>query len=348
MKHATGNRTFRATDTYPGDSSVAPGHTGPSLLEGRAAGRAAEWIVRFHSYAPPDAATDESPEHQMAMKLLDDIDRHPKSVTANVTLTLAKTNWFSDFYTNSMLRYLDSDNELSFAEMVDFMRDTWGEEPPEEHARHFCTRDNGSVVFFEPLKALKSLARKWKDPRGPTPLVKKEFCQLPWAQAWLERNNLGPSADGQHAKARMVSKDAKILMLRIFYPSQPPTWKDQHAIRVGSGEDMVWTFRPLQWLDDISNLWLGGDRRSVKLTDEEMKTLQQLPWFNPWLERLHLKRKRREQKRFTDGTCGDEDETHDYTDSLKTICEPECDGDIHVHEDRLQDDTDDVAESQEV
>lgn len=202
------------------------------------------------------------------------------------------------------------------------------EEPPEDNARFFCRRKDEPRVFFEPKKALDSLARNWKAPNGPSPATKKRFLKIDWAQAWAESTNLLHKSDGQHAKARLVDKDAKILMMRIFYPCHAPTWKDQHAIRVGLEEDMVWYFRPLQWMDDISNSWLGGERRSVKLSTEDMRILETLPWFTPWIERLRRKRKRRDEKKISGAVPEEALESCDYTEAVSAICDAEEEKDV--------------------
>jgi hypothetical protein len=51
----------------------------------------------------------------------------------------------------------------------------------------------------------------------------------------------------------------------------------------------VWIFKPVQWLDDIVNVWLGG-KSPVGLTTEEKETLEKLPWVLPWVERVRQKR----------------------------------------------------------
>jgi hypothetical protein len=264
-------------------------------------------------------------------------------------MELSKTKWFTDFFTNSMIRIQSGASELTFDDMVDFLVEKCSDEAPKDNARFFCKREGGPQVFFEPKKALDSLARNWKASTGPSLATKKRFLQLYWAQAWLQSNSLSYKSDSQHTKARLVDKDAKILMMRIFYPCHAPTWKDQHVVRVGVGEDMVWAFRPLQWMDDISNLWLGGHRRSVKLSDEDMKVLETLPWFTPWLEKLRKKRMRRDEKKPPEYVPDDATQSCDYTKSVNAVCDAEEEEDAtYDSSSQIQAFDAEAAESQEL
>ena len=99
-----------------------------------------------------------------------------------------------------------------------------------------------------------------------------------------------PGKSSKQSNGKLVTKEAKIMMIRIFYPCTAPTWRDEHLVRVG--EDSVWSFKPIQWVDDVSNMWLGGQLR-VRLTAEEMLLLEQLPWFILLIEKKRAKRKYR-------------------------------------------------------
>ena len=50
---------------------------------------------------------------------------------------------------------------------------------------------------------------------------------------------------------------------------------------------------------DVANNWLGGARHGVKLTQQEMDAIQQLPWFDRWLNKLSTRRFKKQCKENT-------------------------------------------------
>lgn len=113
---------------------------------------------------------------------------------------------------------------------------------------------------------------------------------LPWAPAWAEV--FLKQADYAR-NVRMVTPEAKVTMMRIFYPYYEPSRRDEIPVRLDNGD--VWTFRPMQWLEDVANSWLGG-HGAVALTQEEIQQMETLPWVLPWVDSIRERRARRKRK----------------------------------------------------
>eukprot|EP00966_Prymnesium_polylepis_P227951 5274784-Prymnesium_polylepis.2 len=158
-------------------------------------------------------------------------------------------------------------------------------------AEHFVVEstDNGRRMCFQPAQALEKLAASWNKPYGPSAASKKKMLGLSWAHEWAD---VFVKRSDYVRNVRMVTREAKITMLRIFCPFHPPSWRDEIPMRLDNGE--VWVFKPVQWLDDVANTWLGG-RSAVALTDDEKKQMETLPWVLPWVERIRERRAKRKR-----------------------------------------------------
>jgi len=172
-------------------------------------------------------------------------------------------------------------------EIVKLIIDKCSTQPPRQVEGFVVERDNGHKFFFQPTRALRKMAYAWNKPHGPSESSKERFMQLPWATDWIDLFVKGANYT-RHVRA--VTKDAKIMLLRIFYPSDPPSWRDEIPIGLDNGD--VWIFKPVQWLDDLSDSWLRG-KSAVRLSDEEKKQLEALPWVMPWIERIRERRAKR-------------------------------------------------------
>jgi hypothetical protein len=280
-----------------GSEDVAPGGAtvGAGAFYGLGVDDRVELLVSLFPHEPPPKVNkydNQSDVTRAVWTLLDDIDKNPQMLSASQMLALSKTDWFKDYFTNAMLRKVGKVTDVSFSDMVYLLAQVCPDEPPSSDTqRAFAKGRDGRRIFFEPTKALESLAKCWDKEDGPSVEDKKLLSTLPWGSTWIASACPGKSA--KQSKARLVTKEAKLMMMRIFYPSNGPTWRDEHPVRVG--EDSVWVFKPIQWVDDVSNMWLGGERR-VRLSEEEMLLLEQLPWFLPLIEQKRAKRKCRDNK----------------------------------------------------
>ena len=152
-------------------------------------------------------------------------------------------------------------------------------------------RRDGKRILFRPFRAVDILARHWRKPRGPSSKGMEVFASLSWTGSTIAEWNTRIETV---RKSRSVSRKVKVKLLSIFNPVHRPSWKDAIPIRLTTGD--VWVFKPVQWMDDITNVWLGG-KISVRLTDEERLQLESLPWFRIWIDSVREKREKRRKRR---------------------------------------------------
>lgn len=152
------------------------------------------------------------------------------------------------------------------------------------------TNSNNEKVLFYPLRALRRLSLCWNHKTGPSMQAKDLISRLPWFAQWKEAalQNKGRVA----RRARQVSKSSKVQMLQIFYPLLQPGWRDEIPMLLE--DNSVWVFRPTQFLDDVSCVWLDG--KSV-LSEEDKASLEKLPWLMPWIHSIAKKRIQRKRPR---------------------------------------------------
>jgi len=288
-----------------GPEDLAPGGAtvGAGALDGLGIDDRVKLLVTLFSHEPPPKIKKDDNQSDVTSAvwtLLDDIGKSPQMLSASQMLELSKVDWFKDYFANAMLRKVGKVKDVSFSvsfsasfsDTVYLLTQAFPYEPPSSDTqRAFAEGKDGRIIFFEPAKALESLARCWDKEDGPSVEDKKLLSTLPWGSTWIA--SACPGKSSKQSKARLVTKEAKLLMMRIFYPYKAPTWIDAHPVRVG--EDSVWIFKPIQWVDDVSNMWLGGERR-VRLTEEEMLLLEQLPWFLRLIKQKSAKRKSRDSK----------------------------------------------------
>lgn len=279
-----------------------------------------ELLVSLFPHEPPpkiNKGDNQSDVTRLMWTLLDDIDKNPQMLSASRMLALSKADWFKDYFTNAMLRKAGKGKDISFSDMVYLLTQVCPDEPPSSDTRRaFARGRDGRCVFFEPSKALESLAKYWDKEDGPSVEDKKLLSALPWGSTWIA--SACPGKLAKQSKARLVPKEAKLMMMCIFYPFKAPTWRDEHPVRVG--EDSVWIFKPIQWVEDVSNMWLGGERR-VRLTDDEMLLLEQLPWFLPLIEQKRAKRKCRDNKTLVELETTKYAKTEQYDEPMPVIDE---------------------------
>ena len=60
-------------------------------------------------------------------------------------------------------------------------------------------------------------------------------------------------------------------------------------------DNTLWVFKPVEWLDDLTNNWLEGNA-SVLLTEEERIAMEKMLWVKPWLLRVEQKREARAKR----------------------------------------------------
>ena len=155
----------------------------------------------------------------------------------------------------------------------------------------YCKNDKGDDVMLDAAATLKTLVPWWYHVDGPSVEAIAEFSKLEWTPNWIETEVSRPDAI---RRSRSVSKEARIQLLRIFYHIEQPSWKDEIPVRMPDGG--VWVFKPVQWLDDVANVWLDG-KSAVVLNEKEKELMEMLPWLGTWLEKLSAKREKRSRKR---------------------------------------------------
>jgi hypothetical protein len=321
-------RVLKSSNLIMGSENVAPehGHIGAGRLDSLSVSDRAELLVSlFPHEAPPrvNVGDNQSDVNRAVWTLLNEIDNDPQMLSVSQMLTLSKAEWFKDFFTNAMLRANRKIKEISFSDMVYLLTQVCPEEPPSSDTQRAFVEDrHGRRVFFEPSRALESLAKFWEKEDGPSAEDKKLLATLPWGSTWISSACPGKSSKQSKSNARLVTKEAKLMMMRIFYPYKAPTWREEHPVRVG--EDSVWIFKPVQWVDDVSNMWLGGELR-VRLAQEEMTTLEQLPWFLPLIEQKRAKRKSRYMKGSEEPENNKFMKTTDYEKAVPVVLEKEED-----------------------
>ena len=117
---------------------------------------------------------------------------------------------------------------------------------------------------------------------------------------------------GSACKARSIPRMANIKILCIFYPKTQPGWKDEIPVAISGGSD-VWLFKPVRWLDDVKDFWLGGGR-TVCLTQAEKQMIENLPWFLPWLGKIQDKRQKKRKREEYDES--EDDDMQHVVDSV--------------------------------
>ena len=161
---------------------------------------------------------------------------------------------------------------------------------PETEERHLMQTAGGRRLLFEPLKAMRAIAKRWKQ---ASKAAKLKLLELPWMEEWI-RKNADLYQQARVGSGRLVSKDAKITILATIYAEEDgPRWKDEIPIEMDDG---VWSFKPVQWLDDVANNWTHA-RSAVSLTEAQKHRLEALPWFRAWLRKLKDKRARRRARK---------------------------------------------------
>lgn len=180
---------------------------------------------------------------------------------------------------------------LSCDEIVHILTNEYASSAPSSGFPRIATLRSGSKIMFSPLAALKSLNKHWNGEHGPSEESKDAFSRLSWAESWIKSNEKNRS---KLSKVRCVSKSVKIQLLQIFYPTNPPYWKDEIPVSLEDGT--TWTFKPVEWMDDISNNWLEG-RAAVLLSDEEKKQMEKMEWLGSWIERVSCKREARKKRK---------------------------------------------------
>jgi hypothetical protein len=178
-------------------------------------------------------------------------------------------------------------------DLIELVRECCPCKSPVEGERHTLKMNNGMQILFEPIKAMRTIAKGWKKTDLASTKAKHLLVQLPWAQEWLLRNVVDLYPNAKSGSGRLINKDAKIKMLSIVYPADDGP-HSKHVIPVQM-IDGVWKFKCVNWLDDIANNWLGG-YCAVTLSREQKNHLEKLEWFQKWIKNLGEKRKRKRRR----------------------------------------------------
>jgi hypothetical protein len=260
-----------------------------------------ELVLGLYPESPPPTSTDvQNAVGKLVWDFLRQVKSDPSQLSVHQTKRLLETNWFAGFLTGGASINTTPRCNIAFEDLIGALHATCPDREPTEARPRLVNKCMGGRMMFEAMYALKYLKEVWNDDEGPSDANKREFRKLQWAERWLSVNMLEGTRTNLHdqrSAGKVVGKEVRLLLLRLFYPIHPPTWKDHHIVRIDN--DRLWEFKPIQYLDDIANMWLGGGQRTTALTQTEMELLETLPWFRHWLDRLRNKRKRREVEKAT-------------------------------------------------
>ena len=265
-----------------------------------------DFILDVYREKPPPPSEDVKRQNEIgriAWDFLRQVKADLCSLSVHQTKRLLETNWFAGFLAGSTSVKANKTNwrcNIAFEDLIGALHATCPDREPTEQCLKLVNKRTGGRMMFEAMDALQYLKEVWNDENGPSDDNKRDFRKLAWAERWLSAS----VADGtrvvlmdQRSAGRFVGKEVRLLLMRLFYPIHAPTWKDRHIVRID--HERLWEFKPIQYLDDIANMWLGGGQRTAALTPDEMELIETLPWFKHWLDRLRNKRKNRELARAT-------------------------------------------------
>lgn len=148
--------------------------------------------------------------------------------------------------------------------------------PPTVKDKHFIEDPEHPRMFY-PAIALEQIAARWNEADGPCGESRQRFEKLPWARDWLESRIR--RADYRKLVHGITNRN-RVDLLCIFYPTDAPT--DDDCIPVALENNDVWQFRAAEWLRGVLDAW---DTGSPKLSGQNRKRLEALPWFRDWMER---------------------------------------------------------------
>ena len=145
-------------------------------------------------------------------------------------------------------------------------------------------------------QALKIIADNWTCVEGPSPHEKRKFqALLPWSNSWLLKVHANNVAE-RRSTSSTVTKKHKLALLKIFHPDHAPKHTDSYKVAIKGGG--FYQFKPYSWISATAKNWTGGKARMV-LTPEEMKELEDIPWFLHFVNEMSATRKS-SQKRIRD------------------------------------------------
>ena len=246
------------------------------------------------TYADERPTFTEDENSVKAWALLNEVEKDPNILRARHLLKLHEVKWFSKFFTPIMMNNLfpDKTPKMTYKEMILLLKEACPKDPPEEGQSNFTKRSNGQPIMFVPEKALAAITRSWLQKDGLSAHERTMFeTLLPWGRSWI-LNSIHSAKAAKRSAALKVSTANKVTLLKIFHSHFPPSYKDFYPVGVEGGD--VYIFRPSEWLGDIANNWLEGNRHRVKLSDAEMKDLEDIPWFKNWIHKLgELREKKR-------------------------------------------------------
>ena len=148
--------------------------------------------------------------------------------------------------------------------------------PPTAKDKHFIEDPDNPRMFY-PAIALEQIAARWNDADGPCGESRQRFEKLPWARDWLESR----IRRAEYRKlVHSITNRNRVDLLCIFYPTDAPT--DVDCISVALENNDLWYFRAAEWLREVLDAW---DTGSPKLSGQNRKRLETLPWFRGWMER---------------------------------------------------------------
>lgn len=234
-----------------------------------------------------------SPEASSAWNLLKAVQRDPTVLNSSHLLKLKNVKWFPVFFAPLMLEknHPNPDGKLTYMQMIKMLSTTCPHAPPEEGTMRFVEAPGGRMCLFVPEKALASITNDWYKPDGLSVHEKRMFFEeVTWSKAWI--SSVYEAGNGSKRSTSMkVSKQNKITLLKIFHPTRMPRNADVYPISMQNGE--VYSFRPSDWLADISNNWTEGKRRRVSLDQHEMDELEKFTWFQEWITNVRARQHRK-------------------------------------------------------
>ena len=206
--------------------------------------------------------------------------------------------------------FADRDVTISYDQTIDLLKEIHAEAMPGCNDTSSVTLGENSVVFYSG-RELERLVENYEDlteeqtrrlasipwfrecflrtvartSEGPRPETKDHIMRVPRDERCVD---VYASRVNTTRSKRTVTKHAKIRLLQIFYPKEPPTWRDELPIILE--DNNVWIYRPTHFMDDIASSWLGG---KAVLSESEQREMEKLSWFETWLDNIASRRKRK-------------------------------------------------------
>lgn len=249
---------------------------------------------QFGENRPPPYVKEKHPlSYRWAADVVSRIKSNPKSMKAVHIDILLKTTWFADFFTCCMIS-LNNPLNLTADEMVDLICRNFPYTEPAPNEFRLSTTSSGKPISFVAEEVLNCLKKNWNATyHAPSSKSKKALRALPWGESWAQGMFADKKRDAAKA-AQAVSTSTKVDLFRLFQAKERPT--HSRVIPIAVSKELVYEFKPADWLHDIAHNWTNDKRRRVVLTEAQKEAIESLPWFPAWVEQLAKAREKKKAK----------------------------------------------------